>query len=156
MKGEAMNSPGSYEHYKSVGAEVEYLEPGFELQGAKMVEMGHLLELIGAKDSCLIWVIFKIEEVKEAHESDVRHLEGLVDEVLKLWSELYKLGIAIDMKLDHLLERTQEQLDLSPFEGTQSWVVLKLKVNDKQFVEQMRFDDSNETGIHVMVEQMND
>ncbi|GKC55179.1 hypothetical protein Tco_1077924 [Tanacetum coccineum] len=31
---------GSYEHYKSVGAEVEYLEPGFELQGAKMVEMG--------------------------------------------------------------------------------------------------------------------
>ncbi|GJX28732.1 uncharacterized mitochondrial protein-like protein, partial [Tanacetum coccineum] len=31
---------GSYEHYKSVGAEVESLEPGFELQGAKMVEMG--------------------------------------------------------------------------------------------------------------------
>ncbi|GJY90252.1 hypothetical protein Tco_0505448 [Tanacetum coccineum] len=31
---------GSYEHYKSVGAEVEYLEPGFELQGSKMVEMG--------------------------------------------------------------------------------------------------------------------
>ncbi|GJV25364.1 hypothetical protein Tco_1378059 [Tanacetum coccineum] len=31
---------GSYEHYKSVEAEVEYLEPGFELQGAKMVEMG--------------------------------------------------------------------------------------------------------------------
>ncbi|GJZ07707.1 hypothetical protein Tco_0541500 [Tanacetum coccineum] len=29
---------GSYEHYKGVGAEVEYLEPGFELQGAKMVE----------------------------------------------------------------------------------------------------------------------
>ncbi|GJX55688.1 hypothetical protein Tco_0285585 [Tanacetum coccineum] len=34
---------GSYEHYKSVvaeGAELESLEPGFELQGAKMVEMG--------------------------------------------------------------------------------------------------------------------
>ncbi|GKB03104.1 hypothetical protein Tco_0831193 [Tanacetum coccineum] len=31
---------GSYEHYKSVGAEVEHPEPGFELQGAKMVEMG--------------------------------------------------------------------------------------------------------------------
>nr|GEX14150.1 uncharacterized mitochondrial protein AtMg00810-like [Tanacetum cinerariifolium] len=31
---------GSYEHYKSVGAEVELLEPGFELQGSKMVEMG--------------------------------------------------------------------------------------------------------------------
>ncbi|GJW35015.1 retrovirus-related pol polyprotein from transposon TNT 1-94 [Tanacetum coccineum] len=35
---------GSYEHYKSVGAEVEYLEPGFELQGAKMVEMGRHME----------------------------------------------------------------------------------------------------------------
>ncbi|GJZ36618.1 hypothetical protein Tco_0582809 [Tanacetum coccineum] len=31
---------GSYKHYKSVEAEVENLEPGFELQGAKMVEMG--------------------------------------------------------------------------------------------------------------------
>ncbi|GJU80791.1 putative reverse transcriptase domain-containing protein [Tanacetum coccineum] len=31
---------GSYEHYKGVGAEVEHPEPGFELQGAKMVEMG--------------------------------------------------------------------------------------------------------------------
>nr|GFA35545.1 hypothetical protein [Tanacetum cinerariifolium]GFA40266.1 hypothetical protein [Tanacetum cinerariifolium] len=31
---------GSYEHYKVVGAEVELLEPGFELQGSKMVEMG--------------------------------------------------------------------------------------------------------------------
>nr|GEZ04194.1 reverse transcriptase domain-containing protein [Tanacetum cinerariifolium] len=31
---------GSYEHYKGVGAEVELLEPDFELQGSKMVEMG--------------------------------------------------------------------------------------------------------------------
>nr|GEX81738.1 retrovirus-related Pol polyprotein from transposon TNT 1-94 [Tanacetum cinerariifolium] len=31
---------GSYEHFKSVGAVVELLEPGFELQGSKMVEMG--------------------------------------------------------------------------------------------------------------------
>nr|GEW37899.1 retrovirus-related Pol polyprotein from transposon TNT 1-94 [Tanacetum cinerariifolium] len=30
---------GSYEHYKGVGAEVELLEPGIELQGSKMVEM---------------------------------------------------------------------------------------------------------------------
>nr|GEY43975.1 putative ribonuclease H-like domain-containing protein [Tanacetum cinerariifolium] len=30
---------GSYEHYKGVGAEVELLEPGFELQGSKMVEI---------------------------------------------------------------------------------------------------------------------
>ncbi|GJS86097.1 hypothetical protein Tco_0752638 [Tanacetum coccineum] len=33
---------GSYEHYKSVGAEVEHSKPGFELQGAKMVETGRL------------------------------------------------------------------------------------------------------------------
>ncbi|GKE52787.1 hypothetical protein Tco_1487943 [Tanacetum coccineum] len=31
---------GSYEHYKGVGAEVEHSKPGFELQGAKMVETG--------------------------------------------------------------------------------------------------------------------
>ncbi|GJT19367.1 hypothetical protein Tco_0878073 [Tanacetum coccineum] len=31
---------GSYEHYKGVVAEVEHSKPGFELQGAKMVEMG--------------------------------------------------------------------------------------------------------------------
>ncbi|GJS86797.1 uncharacterized mitochondrial protein-like protein [Tanacetum coccineum] len=37
---EAEQDIGSYEHYKSLLAEVEHLEPGFELQGAKMVEMG--------------------------------------------------------------------------------------------------------------------
>nr|GEV18864.1 hypothetical protein [Tanacetum cinerariifolium] len=31
---------GSYEHYKGVREELELLEPGFELQGSKMVEMG--------------------------------------------------------------------------------------------------------------------
>ncbi|GJU63433.1 putative reverse transcriptase domain-containing protein [Tanacetum coccineum] len=31
---------GSYEHYKSVVAEVEHSKPGFELQGSKMVETG--------------------------------------------------------------------------------------------------------------------
>nr|GEW65778.1 uncharacterized mitochondrial protein AtMg00810-like [Tanacetum cinerariifolium] len=31
---------GSYENYKSIEAEVDLLEPGFELQGSKMVEMG--------------------------------------------------------------------------------------------------------------------
>ncbi|GJZ90684.1 hypothetical protein Tco_0662611 [Tanacetum coccineum] len=30
----------SYEYYNSVGEEVEHPEPGFELQGSKMVEMG--------------------------------------------------------------------------------------------------------------------
>ncbi|GJU24307.1 hypothetical protein Tco_1162928 [Tanacetum coccineum] len=34
---------GSYEHYKGVVAEVEHSKPGFELQGAKMVETGRFL-----------------------------------------------------------------------------------------------------------------
>ncbi|GKE45921.1 hypothetical protein Tco_1473205 [Tanacetum coccineum] len=48
---------GSYEHYKSVGAEVEYPEPGFELQGAKMVEMGHDPRIIRSRERLLTWVI---------------------------------------------------------------------------------------------------
>ncbi|GJU03687.1 hypothetical protein Tco_1114025 [Tanacetum coccineum] len=36
----ATPSMGSYEHYKGVVAEVEHSKPGFELQGAKMVETG--------------------------------------------------------------------------------------------------------------------
>ncbi|GJR72944.1 hypothetical protein Tco_0085309 [Tanacetum coccineum] len=48
---------GSYEHYKSVEAEVEYLEPGFELQGAKMVEMGHDPRIIKSRERLLTWVI---------------------------------------------------------------------------------------------------
>ncbi|GJU85170.1 hypothetical protein Tco_1292716 [Tanacetum coccineum] len=39
---------GSYEHYKSVVSVVEYLEPGFELQGAKMVEIGLRKKRCGA------------------------------------------------------------------------------------------------------------
>ncbi|GJV15741.1 hypothetical protein Tco_1361064 [Tanacetum coccineum] len=31
-------------------------------------------------------------EVKESHESDVRHLEGLVHDVVKLWCEYEGLG----------------------------------------------------------------
>ncbi|GJS04811.1 hypothetical protein Tco_0321319 [Tanacetum coccineum] len=34
---------GSYEHYKGVVAEVEHSKPGFELQGSKMVETGHIV-----------------------------------------------------------------------------------------------------------------
>nr|GEU50322.1 hypothetical protein [Tanacetum cinerariifolium] len=45
------------------------------------------------------------------------------------------------------------QQDLSPFEGTQSMVVLKIEVCCKQLVEHMRFD---ETDIVVMVERVND
>ncbi|GKB59336.1 hypothetical protein Tco_0915522 [Tanacetum coccineum] len=44
-------------------------------------------------------------------------------------------------------------LGSTPFEGTQSMVVLKIEVSCKQLVEHMR---SDETDIVVMVEQMND
>ncbi|GJY61892.1 hypothetical protein Tco_0462549 [Tanacetum coccineum] len=64
---------GSYEHYKSVGAEVESLEPGFELQGAKMAN-GILV-------------------TKGALQSDLGHLDMLEDEVLKLGDEYDKLEI---------------------------------------------------------------
>ncbi|GJV64650.1 hypothetical protein Tco_1475478 [Tanacetum coccineum] len=86
---------GSYEHYKGVVVEVEYLEPGFELQGAKMVEMGHDPRIIWNKECLLNWVIDKRvgdenevkvsssiytslrSGVKEAHDSDVRHWKGV-------------------------------------------------------------------------------
>ncbi|GKF64465.1 hypothetical protein Tco_0187913, partial [Tanacetum coccineum] len=41
---------------------------------------------------------------------------------------------------------------LSPFEGTQSLILLKLEVSDKKSMERMRL----ETDIDVMVEQIND
>ncbi|GJU96422.1 hypothetical protein Tco_1321178 [Tanacetum coccineum] len=48
---------GSYEHYKGVVAEVEHSKPGFELQGAKMVEMGHDPRIIRSRERLLTWVI---------------------------------------------------------------------------------------------------
>ncbi|GJU71833.1 hypothetical protein Tco_1263238 [Tanacetum coccineum] len=62
---------GSYEHYKSVGADVEYPEPGFELQGAKMVEMGSY----GADNANEVLV------TKGALKSEVGHLDMLEHEV---------------------------------------------------------------------------
>ncbi|GKB25370.1 hypothetical protein Tco_0864771 [Tanacetum coccineum] len=59
-------------------------------------------------------------------------------------------------KLDHLLKLTQEHQDLSPIEETQSLVELKLEMNDKQFMEHIRFDNPYKTGIVVKMEQMND
>ncbi|GKA08242.1 hypothetical protein Tco_0687573 [Tanacetum coccineum] len=60
---------GSYEHYESARAEVEYLEPRFELQGAKMAN-GILV-------------------TKGALKSDLGHLYMLEDEVLKLCDEFH-------------------------------------------------------------------
>ncbi|GJX63500.1 hypothetical protein Tco_0296400 [Tanacetum coccineum] len=54
---------GSYEHYKSVEIEVEHPEPGFELQGAKMVEMGRfriLDKIINDKDYSLVFRVFEL------------------------------------------------------------------------------------------------
>ncbi|GKC00846.1 hypothetical protein Tco_0986982 [Tanacetum coccineum] len=57
---------GSYEHYKSVGAEVEHLEPGFELQGAKMdhkeqikvAHLGYRKKKWGMRMNEGLWVLF--------------------------------------------------------------------------------------------------
>ncbi|GJV96844.1 hypothetical protein Tco_1548421 [Tanacetum coccineum] len=48
---------GSYEHYKGVEAEVEHPDTGFELQGAKMVEMGHDPRIIWSRERLVTWVI---------------------------------------------------------------------------------------------------
>nr|GEU93423.1 hypothetical protein [Tanacetum cinerariifolium] len=53
-------------------------------------------------------------------------------------------------------QTTIEQQDLSSFKGTRSMVVLNVEVNYKQFVEEMRFDESFETDMDVMVERVND
>ncbi|GJR57921.1 hypothetical protein Tco_1500083 [Tanacetum coccineum] len=45
---------GSYEHYKSVEAEEEHPEPGFELQGAKMVEIDDP-KIIWSREYLLTW-----------------------------------------------------------------------------------------------------
>ncbi|GJW58186.1 hypothetical protein Tco_0104917 [Tanacetum coccineum] len=58
---------GSYEHYKSVEAEVEHPEPGFELQGAKMAN--------------------EVLVTKGALQSEVGHLDMLEHEVGRLCDE---------------------------------------------------------------------
>ncbi|GKE15596.1 hypothetical protein Tco_1423173 [Tanacetum coccineum] len=58
---------GSYEHYKSVEAEVEHPEPGFELQGAKMVN--------------------EVLVTKGALQSEVGHLDMLKHDLGSLWDE---------------------------------------------------------------------
>ncbi|GJZ59829.1 hypothetical protein Tco_0615645 [Tanacetum coccineum] len=68
---------GSYEHYKSVEAEVEHPEPGFELQGAKMVEIGSY----GAENANEVLV------TKGALQSEVGHLDMLEHEVGSLCDE---------------------------------------------------------------------
>ncbi|GJW74638.1 hypothetical protein Tco_0134008 [Tanacetum coccineum] len=90
---------GSYEHYKSVGAELESLEPGFELQGAKMMETGHFFndpriireQRIAAYNGYEIrewgmrmyeglWVLFIGKgplEAKVSLQSDLGHMEHL-------------------------------------------------------------------------------
>ncbi|GJV02601.1 ribonuclease H-like domain-containing protein [Tanacetum coccineum] len=60
------NDIGSYEHYKSIGAVVEYLEPGFELQGAKMdhmeqrmfAQLGYRKKKWGMRMNEGLWVLF--------------------------------------------------------------------------------------------------
>ncbi|GJV68197.1 hypothetical protein Tco_1483706 [Tanacetum coccineum] len=79
---------GSYEHYKSVEAEVEYLEPGFELQGAKMdhmeqrmfAQLGYRKKKWGMRMNEGLWVLFIGKgplEAKVSLQSDLGHMEHL-------------------------------------------------------------------------------
>ncbi|GJZ44922.1 hypothetical protein Tco_0592518 [Tanacetum coccineum] len=75
---------GSYEHYKSVEAEVEHPEPGFECQGAKMVEMGRFGKYFH------FYALYLANEVlvtKGALKSEVGHLDMLEHEVGRLCDE---------------------------------------------------------------------
>ncbi|GKA49155.1 retrovirus-related pol polyprotein from transposon TNT 1-94 [Tanacetum coccineum] len=60
-------------------------------QGKSMIIAGlaeskkdHAIELLAKLEVGIYSTSFEIKEVKEAHESDVRHLEGLVHDVVKL------------------------------------------------------------------------
>ncbi|GJS76025.1 hypothetical protein Tco_0725906 [Tanacetum coccineum] len=82
---------GSYEHYKGVVVELEHSKPGFELQGAKMVEMGRFrdslirpsLMILGSYGSKgLLPYGFEKEEIWS-------ELEGLGDDKEELGFDTY-------------------------------------------------------------------
>ncbi|GJT12219.1 hypothetical protein Tco_0859261 [Tanacetum coccineum] len=84
---------GSYEHYKGVGAEVEHSKPGFELQGAKMVETGQNRDFQlrtarvttpGLRKGPL--------RLKVCLKSEMGHVYKLGRDVEKLVDVVYKLG----------------------------------------------------------------
>nr|GEY96037.1 hypothetical protein [Tanacetum cinerariifolium] len=70
---------GSYEHYKSVGEELELLEPAFELQGSRMVEMGQFRIFLEK-------IIAAIKGYRGG-----RHVSGLEDDEEGLYDVLFKL-----------------------------------------------------------------
>ncbi|GJV04007.1 hypothetical protein Tco_1337576 [Tanacetum coccineum] len=84
---------GSYEHYKGVVAEVEHSKPGFELQGAKMVETGQNRDFRlrtarvttpGLRKGPL--------RLKVCLKSEMGHVYKLGRDVEKLVDVVYKLG----------------------------------------------------------------
>ncbi|GJU40036.1 hypothetical protein Tco_1192993 [Tanacetum coccineum] len=99
---------GSYEHYKSVGAEVEYLEPGFELQGAKMdhkeqrkvAHLGYRKKKWGMKKNEEFRSLFILEMILEAKVSFVTrrgHVGGLEDDEERLLDEFHELETSFDV-----------------------------------------------------------
>ncbi|GJW73244.1 hypothetical protein Tco_0132614 [Tanacetum coccineum] len=84
---------GSYEHYKSVGAEVEHPEPGFELQGAKMAN--------------------EVLVTKGALQSEVGHLDMLEHEVgkSKCMVCMWKLTTGVGTTMCLLRTSTEEKRD---------------------------------------------
>ncbi|GJV10569.1 hypothetical protein Tco_1352110 [Tanacetum coccineum] len=84
---------GSYEHYKGVVAELEHSKPGFELQGAKMVETGQNRDFRlrtarvttpGLRKGPL--------RLKVCLKSEMGHVYKLGRDVEKLVDVVYKLG----------------------------------------------------------------
>ncbi|GJS42193.1 hypothetical protein Tco_0567236 [Tanacetum coccineum] len=109
---------GSYEHYKGVVAEVEHSKPGFELQGAKMVEtrqnrdfrlrtprittpgLCFLRRKWGMKENEEFRSLFILEMILEAKVSFVTrrgHVGVLEDDEERLLDELYELETSFDV-----------------------------------------------------------
>ncbi|GJZ05579.1 putative ribonuclease H-like domain-containing protein [Tanacetum coccineum] len=117
---------GSYEHYKSVGAEVEHPEPGFELQGAKMVEMGcfgyEFEKVKQEKDD----IEFKIEKLDKASKDLDQLLGSQITENNKKG-----LGYSAVPPPHPLIYNIPKKLDLS-YSGLDEFKEHEFKDNSKE------------------------
>ncbi|GKA83415.1 hypothetical protein Tco_0805010 [Tanacetum coccineum] len=94
--------------------------------------------------------------IKESKSHQLENVIGNLEEATTIRKSIALLRYAIGSSLGE----TQEQQNLNLQMVTQPQVVWELEVIDKQLVEllmeQLRFNDSFETKMHVMVEWMND
>nr|GEW46441.1 ankyrin repeat-containing protein [Tanacetum cinerariifolium] len=99
----------SYEHYKSVGAGVELLEPGFELDNQEWVEMGSFLfDLIKQRFAAMVGYIKKMggASLNERCEWEIYREE--------VKGNLVALGNKLDSEVDAL--RKRQELEYKRFE----------------------------------------